>query len=635
MLTSLQYLLKNMPEAIVVVEPFADRFIGVNGMACELFGLGETELMQQPVSRCFRNCLPQLCVFTEALLCRGRGLADDISAVTASGGEVELEISGSLCQLPALAQCVSLCLRDKHHYQQWRLHSNAQRHHQFGLLQWQRIHQVFQDIERENQLILSAAGEGIYGVDAEGCATFVNPAAERILGWKAEELIGNNIHVAIHHTHPDGSDYCVQDCPIFAAFKDGAIRQVDDEVFWRRDGKPVPVEYTSTPILDNGHLVGAVVLFRDVSDRKMAEAKLRSALEEVEQLKHKLELENAYLQEEISEGYNFHHIVGRSFPVQQIIKQIQLVAPTVATVLITGESGTGKELIARAIHNACDCNTRPLVRVNCAAIPRDLFESEFFGHVRGAFSGAVSDRLGRFEVADGGTLFLDEVGEIPLELQGKLLRVLQDGEFERVGESKTRSVDVRVIAATNKELKTQVDRGQFREDLYFRLNVFPIRSVPLRERLDDVPLLAAHFLKKVCQRFHKPELKISVAQTQRLQSYDWPGNIRELENLIERQVILSRGDKLRLDLPITQAAPMGVHRSVNDQELLTDADHRNLRYKAIVEALRQTGGKVYGADGAAELMGIKPTTLASRMKKLGIERGRLADSKRREREVSP
>ncbi|PLW83604.1 Fis family transcriptional regulator [Kineobactrum sediminis] len=618
--STLQSLIGNLPEAIVIIDPVRDRFICANNLACELFGRTDTDLMQRPVSSNFRNSLPQLCVFTEALLHRGVGMMQEISAVRACGKELELEVNGSAFTLEGNDQLVTFCMRDKSWYRQWREHSNAQHHHRSGLLHWQRMHQVFENIERENQLILSAAGEGIYGVDADGCATFVNPAAERLLGWKAEDLIGHNIHTAIHHTHPDGSDYCVGDCPIMAAFKDGAVRQVDDEVFWRKDGKPIPVEYTSTPILDNGHLVGAVVLFRDVSERKIAEVKLRSALEEVERLKHKLELENAYLQEEISESYNFHHIIGRSHPIQQIIKQIQLVAPTVATVLITGESGTGKELIARAIHHGCDRNSRPLVRVNCAAIPRDLFESEFFGHIRGAFSGALNDRLGRFEVADGGTLFLDEVGELPLELQGKLLRVLQDGEFERVGESTTRSVDVRVIAATNKNLKQKVTDGLFREDLYFRLNVFPIHSVPLRERLDDIPLLTTHFLKKICQRFHKPELKISLAQAQRLQSHNWPGNIRELENLIERQVILSRGDKLRLEAPTAtnhQPEPLAAPQ---EHDLVTEQDCRSLRHRAITGALRQTGGKIYGPDGAARIMGIKPTTLASRMRKLGIQR---------------
>jgi len=612
-------LLDQTPEATVIIDPWQDAFVYANPLACQLLSMTREQLLQQRVSRLFKNSLANLHVFTQAVLHQGNQLVDDMRITTGDNRDIELEVNASLVDHEG-ANCLYLCLRDKDFFEHWRMHTSNQRHHKFGLLQWQRIHQVFQGIERENQLILSAAGEGIYGVDAEGRATFVNPAAERILGWKAEELIGRNIHSAIHHSHTDGSDYCVHDCPIFAAFQDGAVRQVDNEVFWCRDGRPVPVEYTSTPILDNGHLVGAVVIFRDVSDRKKAELELRKALEEVEQLRHKLEQENAYLQEEINEGFNSHHIVGRSPAVQQLGQQIQLVAPTVATVLVIGESGTGKELIARAIHSTSDRSSRPLVRVNCAAIPPDLFESEFFGHVRGAFSGASSHRLGRFEVADGGTLFLDEVGELPLSLQGKLLRVLQDGEFERVGESITRTVDVRVIAATNRDLKQLVKEGKFREDLYFRLNVFPIRSVPLRERLEDIPLLTAHFLKRACQRFHKPELKVSIGQIERLQKYHWPGNIRELENMIERQVILSCGDKLVLDdLALRPEAPKEP-LPTPVMETLTEEDCDQLRYRATLEALRRCEGKIYGEDGAAEFLGIKATTLASRLKKMGIDR---------------
>jgi PAS domain S-box-containing protein len=493
------------------------------------------------------------------------------------------------------------------------------------------INPIFKTFAEQNQLLLNAVGDGIYGVDAQGRATFVNPAAERILGWRAEELLGKNIHQAIHHSHTDGSDYCVADCPIFAAFRDGSVRRVDDEVFWCRDGRAVPVEYTSTPVYHHNKRVGAVVIFRDVSERKSAEARLhatmeelRQALEQVKQLTQKLELENAYLQQEISEGFNSHFIVGQSPVVRQLNYQIELVAPTLATVLITGESGTGKELIARAIHRASSRQQRPLIRVNCAAIPQELFESEFFGHVRGAFSGAVTARLGRFEVADGGTLFLDEIGELPLNLQGKLLRVLQDGEFERVGESSTRRVDVRVIAATNRDLKSLVERGLFREDLYFRLNVFPIRSAPLRERLDDIPLLVAHFLRATCQRFHKPELKVSMAHIQRLQEYSWPGNIRELENRIERQVILSQGDKLVLeDLPKCQLPSQSLPSA---HAALTEQDCRHLHYQATVDALRKTAGKIYGPQGAAQVLGIKPTTLASRIKKWGITRAQMASA---------
>src|SRR5258705_6390525 len=403
--------------------------------------------------------------------------------------------------------------------------------------------------EAMNQLILRAAGEGIYGVNAEGKTTFVNPAAARMLGWNAEDLVGHDMHSIVHHTRPDGSHYPGHDCPIYAAFRDGAVHQVDDEVFWRKDGTSFWVEYTSTPIRDRGHVVGAVIVFRDITQRREADEKLRAAHEEVDRLRERLELENAYLQEEIRIEGNHHGIIGRSAAIQKILRQVELVAPTDATVLITGESGTGKELIARAIHDASKRSRRPLIRVNCATIPRELFESEFFGRAKGAFAGALRDGVGRFELADGGTLFLDEVADMPIELQGKLLRLLEESNFERVGEKQTRTVDVRVIAATNRDLKQEVRRGRFREDLYFRLDVFPIESVPLRERRDDIPLLAAHFVQGEARKLKRGDLKLTEGDVRRLMQYDWPGNVRELENAIERAAILARHARLRIDLP--------------------------------------------------------------------------------------
>ncbi len=613
-------LMENLPEATILIDPIGDRIVDANQSARELLGLNSDRSCDRTVSYYFHQCLPQLICFTEAVICNNNQKSDELIFTREHGSALELEISAS--SVPALSgELLCFCLRDKEQIEQWRVHSSTQRSHRNGLLEWRRMHQVFENIERENQLILSAAGEGIYGIDADGCATFVNPAAERMLGWKADELIGVNIHSAIHYSRADGSDYCVHDCPIYSAFKDGLVRRVEGEVFWTKSGKAITVDYTSTPILDNGHLVGAVVIFRDITERKKTENKLLKALAEVEQLKQKLELENAYLQEEISEGYNSHHIVGKSPAVKQVVNQIHLVAPTDATVLITGESGTGKELIARAIHNAGNRNNRPLVRVNCAAIPRDLFESEFFGHVKGAFSGALSDRRGRFEVADGGTLFLDEVGELPLELQGKLLRVLQDGEFERVGDSSTRIVDVRVIAATNQNLSALVGQGLFREDLYFRLNVFPVHSAPLRERQADIPVLVGHFLRKACNRFNKPELEISVGQMQSLQNYSWPGNIRELQNLLERQVILSCGSKLKLaELPGLDAKETEADLQPIQENLVTERDCRKMQRQTIINALHNCKGKIYGDNGAAALLGLKPTTLASRIKRYGIDK---------------
>jgi len=473
---------------------------------------------------------------------------------------------------------------------------------------------------RLNELILAAVGDGIYGIDRNGLATFANPAAIQMTGWLAEDIIGKPMHDLHHHTRVDGNPYPRDECPIYAATRDGAIHHKDDEVFWCKDGSSFPVDYTSTPIIENGELTGAVVVFKDITLRKESERKLLAAYAEVERMKEQLEAENSYLQEEINVESDYSGLVGHSPAMQQILNQIELVAPTEANVLVTGESGTGKELIARAIHERSDRRERPLIRVNCAAIPRELFESEFFGHVKGAFTGAIKDRIGRFELADGGTIFLDEVGEIPLELQSKLLRVLQEGQIERVGEEKTRNINVRVIAATNRDLKADAEAKLFREDLYFRLNVFPIEATPLRSRVNDIPLLATHFISKLCARNNYDEPRMTRANVKQLQAYHWPGNIRELQNVIERAIIVSRNGRLRLDLPTNtdqQASIDEAHDLVfpypEEERLKRDRDN-------IMRALKVAGGKISGKAGAAELLGIKPTTLASRMNVLKIEK---------------
>jgi PAS domain S-box-containing protein len=610
------------PEAHVIWDPFDDRIVEVNAAACRLLKRDRDTLIGSAPSALFRGQLGALTVFTQAVLAQLRGWTDELSAQIDDHPPVAVEcIAGRI--LLHDRECLLVCLRDQAAERRFRLASQANEYVRRGLSEWQRVVRLFADIEAENQLILKAAGEGVYGVNAEGITTFVNPAAERMLGWRAEELVGRNMHAVVHHSHADGNAYPSGQCPIYAAFRDGAVHRVEDEVFWRKDGTAFPVEYTSTPIHDGGRLAGAVVLFRDISDRKQAEEQLRQAVSELETLKRRLEMENAYLQEEIRVEHNHDQIVGRSQAIRRVIQQIELVAPTDAAVLITGESGTGKELIARAIHESSQRRERPLIRVNCAAIPRDLFESEFFGHVKGSFTGAVRDRAGRFELADGGTLLLDEVGEIPIELQGKLLRILQEGEFERVGGDRTHTVDVRIIAATNRNLPNEVAAGRFREDLYFRLNVFPIRSVALRERIEDVPLLASHFLAQAARRFGRDDLRLTQADAQRLQGYDWPGNVRELENVIERAVIISRGDHLQLDLPSGLRPPPSAEPP-RDREpvIITESERRERDRIAIEQALKAAGGKVFGPGGAAEILGVKPTTLASRIKRLGIARNR-------------
>jgi DNA-binding NtrC family response regulator len=362
-----------------------------------------------------------------------------------------------------------------------------------------------------------------------------------------------------------------------------------------------------------------------------SEEKARKAFEEIAVLKSQLELQNTYLQEAVVEAKAFGDLVGQSSGLRHVVSQIDVVAPTEASVLILGETGTGKELVAHEIHCRSARKEGPLVRVNCASIPRELFESEFFGHVRGSFTGAIKDRAGRFETAEGGTIFLDEVGEIPLDVQNKLLRVLQERRYERVGDDRTRQANVRIVAATNRDLKKTVAEGRFREDLFYRLNVFPIQVPPLRERMDDIPLLAKHFVELSTRELKCAKPRLTRAALEKLQNYDWPGNVRELRNVVERGVILARGGALDFDLPITgQAAPAAAARpspradasvdSAAQPKFLTEAELQRRERDNLLAVLEAANWKIKGPDGAAELLGVKPTTLLSRMEKWGLKK---------------
>lgn len=603
----------------MLIDPHDDRIVDANPAMCILLGYERSDLRAIRISELHRGQLSALIVFTQAVIAKGTFWTRNLSPRHADGKMLTIEYTGSIIPHKP-SPLVQFVANDPAQIARRIVDAATDDYMRGGIAAWQRVDRIFRDIERENQLILRAAGEGIYGVNAEGKTTFVNPAAERMLGWTAEELVGKDIHSIVHHTRPDGTHYHHEDCPIYAAFRDGVVHNVVDEVFWRKDGAPVWVEYTSTPIRDKSVLVGAVIIFRDVSQRREADEKLKQALSEVERLRERLELENAYLQEEIRIETRARGIVGRSDAIAKTLQQIELVAPTDASVLITGESGTGKELIARAIHEASTRSERPLIRVNCAAIPKELFESEFFGHIKGAFTGALRDRIGRFELADGGTLFLDEVGEIPIDLQGKLLRVLQEGQFERIGDEHTRNVDVRIVAATNRDLREDVRNGRFREDLYFRLNVFPIESVPLRDRREDVPLLAQHFLTSD-NKLMRSGLRILETDVRRLSRYNWPGNVRELQNVIERAAILSRDGRLRIDLPdgeVAGATPIAKPPGTTKSGIRTDAQMREEERRNITAALEACNGQVFGEGGAAKLLDIRPTTLASRIKALGI-----------------
>jgi PAS domain S-box-containing protein len=469
------------------------------------------------------------------------------------------------------------------------------------------------EMRQRNQLILDCAGEGIYGLDCEGRTTFINRAAAQMTGWQPEEMLGQRNHDLVHHSHPDGTHYDRTSCPIYSAFKDGKVHTVDNEVFWRKDGSSFEVEYTSTPIVDDqGELAGAVVTFRDITLRKENERYLNRALTENKKLRQQLEQENHYLRTELQLANRPGDILGESAAIKTLLYQLEQVAATDATTLVLGETGTGKELIAAAIHNQSTRSAQPLVKVNCAALPPTLIESELFGHEKGAFSGATSRKIGRFERAHGGTLFLDEVGELPLELQAKLLRVLQEGELERVGSSDVISVDVRIIAATNRDLEAAVAARDFREDLFYRLNVFPLEVPPLRERQGDIALLAHAFCEQFASRQGKTIDSIARRSLTALEQYPWPGNVRELQNVIERAVILCQGTTLRVENLQQSTARTQTHSTLDE-----------VQRQHIIQVLDDYNWAIHGAGKAAAVLGINPSTLRSRMKKLGIEKPRL------------
>jgi transcriptional regulator with GAF, ATPase, and Fis domain len=391
--------------------------------------------------------------------------------------------------------------------------------------------------------------------------------------------------------------------------------------------------FAGQPLVADGETIGVLGVFsrepvgqdafrsvRIFADHAAAAIARARAWDEVERLRAQLERENRYLRDEVNEATHFGDMVGTSLPLRQVLEQVERVAPTNANVLIHGESGTGKELLARSIHDRSRRSGRPMIKVNCASIPKDLFESEFFGHVQGSFTGAIKDRVGRFELAHGGTLFLDEVGEIPVDLQSKLLRVLQEGELERVGDASTRRVDVRVIAATNRDLPAEIRAGRFREDLHYRLGVFPIEAPPLRSRAEDIEPLALHFARAASEEYGLPALSLTRQNLDDLVAHRWPGNIRELRHVIERATILARGR------PIDVAALLGTRTArAGDAEppageIIPLARLKKLEEASIRAALDRTRGKLYGPGGAAEVLGVKSSTLASRMKSLGIRK---------------
>jgi PAS domain S-box-containing protein len=451
--------------------------------------------------------------------------------------------------------------------------------------------------EREDfyRSILESLGEGVIITDRDSRILYANSRIECLTGHPRSELIGT---ISYESLAPK------EEWPAMRRRLKERLAGKEESYeheHVRKDGQRHWVLVRALPYRNaRGEIVGTIGLLSCIKERKT------------------LELENEYLQEELR--VNYRAILGDSPALKKVLAQIEMVAPTNASVLVLG---TGKELVARAIHDRSPRKAGALVRVNCASVPRELFESEFFGHVRGAFTGAVKDRVGRFELAHGGTLFLDEMGEVPLELQSKLLRVLQEGQFEKVGEDRTRTVDVRIIAATNRDLEADVKAGRFRQDLYYRLSVFPIELPPLRDRGDDITVLARQFLEQSARKLGRTPPRLTPAQLKELQAYDWPGNVRELQNVIERAVIRSHNGQLEFGLRPNGGASSRTSRKSGSAPVASPASLDDLKEHGrtlILDALTKTRGKIYGSDGAAALLGMKPTTLSSRVHRMGLKK---------------
>lgn len=440
---------------------------------------------------------------------------------------------------------------------------------------------------------------------------YVSPAFERIWERTAEELY-EGTRIWMEAIHPEDRERVAAEFDNWLKGKSPAYR-VEYRIA-RPDGSIRWILDSGAQIRDEQGMLNFISgIAKDVTEEKEAKDALQLAFLEITQLKERLQQENIYLQEELNHACGFDEIVGESNPLRTTLDEVQQVAPTNASVLLLGETGTGKELLARAIHRHSPRRDRPLVKVNCASLPSTLIESELFGHAQGAFTGALSDKLGRFHLADQGTIFLDEIGELDLELQSKLLRVLQEGEFERIGCTETTKVDIRVVAATNRDLRAAIKEGTFRRDLYYRLAVFPIDVPPLRLRRDDIPLLVWNFITQKGAKLGKTINEVPQSVMDALVAYDWPGNVRELENVVERAMILSPAGTLVLEDALdTTARPGSFHSSS------TRLDDVNRSH--IIDVLEACNWIVKGPGKAAERMGLAPSTLRYRMKKLGIKR---------------
>ena len=476
-----------------------------------------------------------------------------------------------------------------------------------------RADRALRDREQRLASILASAMDAIITFDDAGRIELFNTAAEKVLACPAADALGQPVHRFLGDAFRDTLDRALA-ARVASPGATPYLWAPGGLTACAADGRAFPVEATLSDVTVDGSALHTLIL-RDVEERRRSEAELL-----------RLHRETAYLQEEIRAAHNANDLIGTSRTLREALDKVPLVADTDATVLVSGETGTGKELIARAVHAGSRRAERPLIKVNCAALPSGLIESELFGHERGAFTGATERRIGRFELATGGTIFLDEIGELPLDVQATLLRVLQEHEFERVGGSTTVTVDVRVIAATNRDLSAAVISGTFRDDLYYRLNVFPIALPPLRDRVEDIPQLVHYFVVRHAQRIGRTVTRVPAAAMDRLLAYGWPGNVRELENVVERAVILSPGADLLVPSellpsgPGSTGAPPGTVPRARRDDAVEPTSMEGIERQHIATVLKQTGWRIEGARGAAKILGINPSTLRSRIKKLGIRR---------------
>lgn len=476
-------------------------------------------------------------------------------------------------------------------------------------LQRIRAESEVRDREQKMSRLLSSAMDAIIELDHDLQIIGMNPAAEKAFSSSAHAMIGKNFMKFI------SNESCTK---LSLLTHELQSRPEGEQYLWipgNLEAHSGADQFPAEASLSRYELQGRTyytLILRNVNDRLASEKKIQSLTEQTE-----------YLKEEIRALQNFDEIIGQSPKILQLLRDIHQVAVTDTTILIQGETGSGKELVARAIHEGSNRKNKPLITVNCAAIPSTLIESEFFGHEAGAFTGATKKREGRFELADGGTIFLDEIGELLPDVQSKLLRVLQEGEFQPVGSSRTKKVDVRVIAATNRNLQQMMREGKFREDLYYRIHVFPISIPPLRDRDNDIALLATKFAEKFARKMGKKIVPLPAEFIQRLKQYHWPGNVRELQNVIERAVITSGDGKLNIDralISIPTDSKTETTSVMDDRKVRTAKEFDDLERKNLLLAMESTGWRIAGKDGAAQLLGLKPSTLTSRMKALGIQR---------------